>query len=1070
MLKKFTLFARGLCLGMALAATAFAPWQSARADRLLDENFEYPAGNLYQQGSWVRYGGNTAAPIQVAEGNLTYEGYIDEALGNKVSMVNTGSGEDLWKAFNGDVKVAEGTVYAAFLLDVAAPNVKATEPIYFFHFFAQSKNGMGDGTSTTDVGKLWMMAGADESHYKLGLTRGGGKDKIVSVDNEFETGITYLVVVSYEIVEGATNDIVSLWVNPVTGGSTAPAYLVQNNSGETGSDASMNYGGLMGVTLRQGATSKNPAPDLCIDALRVAQNWADLFPEKAVVTPEILLSVPSARMAPAYGGTPLTATVFVGGKNLTGDITISCPEGVACSKSVISAEEAMAEDPVELVFSLTAPETAGEYTYTVTLDSEDATQTSFEIVGEVVETVDVPNAVKFMQEFENGSYDGITYRYTGKAVVTAIDRSVDTYGSVQYSIYAQDMTGGIMLNTSWMGIEEISLKAGDEITGIPFMIEGYLGAPQMMALPMDMDMNFYILTAEGKSKTPAEIKIADVTSTTAMEYIYRLLKVNGVRFVKPEGQFAAGSFYDITDGEKTAKIKIANGSDLIGTDIPSGTFSITGVDINPTGLTLLVTSASSLEAGVPSVAITPEKLFDFTANAAPIGERTAIAKYTAAAENLPSAVPVKFNGENADLFVAEPAELPAGSATTEVTVYFVPEYPGIYKGGVFFDFDAINPELNYTATYSSCKAYDPQNMPSVTIEPATIELECKAGETITGTAVLNASGAFDYITATRGGEGSNGGITIDNTYLLPNAKDVTLTVTFAPKEAGEYTETWTYTTTLCETPAVLTVKAVCLEDLPEEPTEGDTELKADFTNPLTYYAQDFTGQESNKPLNLTDWTNVALEGTRAWWGYAGEADGEQFTAAKVTAYDSNYKPGDSSDCTMELVSPALDFKNATSKKLKFRLMGMYLNENSGDELTVNIGFMKEGPDGPEMNFYELSGFDIPAIADEAGKWFEYDVDMSVVPDMPDSFVIAFEFNGKRGVDNTTTYYITDFVWGEKSGSLNGIAAEGLQPDADGVYRVYNLQGICVLATREAAEIYNLPAGMYICAGRKFILK
>ena len=108
MLKKFTLFARGLCLGMALAATAFAPWQSARADRLLDENFEYPAGNLYQQGSWVRYGGNTAAPIQVAEGNLTYEGYIDEALGNKVSMVNTGSGEDLWKAFNGDVKVAGG--------------------------------------------------------------------------------------------------------------------------------------------------------------------------------------------------------------------------------------------------------------------------------------------------------------------------------------------------------------------------------------------------------------------------------------------------------------------------------------------------------------------------------------------------------------------------------------------------------------------------------------------------------------------------------------------------------------------------------------------------------------------------------------------------------------------------------------------------------------------------------------------------------------------------------------------------------------------------------------------------
>lgn len=1071
MRKIFTSLAKGAAMCLTLAATAFAPWQVAgAADLLIDENFEYPAGDLYGQGGWLKYGSNPEAPLQVAAGSLTYDGYMAQAVGNKASLSTTALAQDLWKPFGDDAKVADGVLYASFLLNVSDVNASNT---YFFSLFAQTSAGMADGKSSTEVAKVWLTPGADEQHYKLGISRNGNASKAVHSNDEFETGKTYLVVVGYEFVEGNTNDKCYLWVNPETGLTVAPAPLLSNDQTQesTSSEASVKYGGLMGVELRQGGSGSAKAPELALDALRASTDWASLFagqdPGPVVTTPEVILSAPSARMAPAYAGTPLTATLFVGGKNLTGPVSVTCPEGVTCSKSTIPADEAMAEEPVELVFSLTAPQTAGEYTYTVTLESEGAEPASFSIIGEVLQTVDVPNASRFVQEFENGAYDGVTFRYTGKAVVTAIDSKTGDYGDKEYYIYAQDMTGGLMLNTSWMGVEEISLNVGDEITGIPFMIEGFLGAPQAMALPIDASGAFATVTATGKTKTPAEVKIADVTPATGMEYIYRLLTLQGVRFVNPEGTFTPGVLYDVTDGEHTAKLKVAAGSDLAGQPIPAGTFAVTGVGVNPKGLTMLVTSASSIVEGAPEVSITPEKTFDFATAAAPIDVKTEIFKYTVIAENLPQPVPVTITGQDRTLFEAVPSEIPAGSGTTVVSVYYYPDAPGMHKAGILFDFDAIDPVLNYAAQFGTCKAYDPQHMPEVTIEPAVVELECKAGEKVTATATLNAPGTFDYITATRSGTADNGGITIDNTYLLPGSKDVTLTVTFAPKAEGEYTETWTYTSSMVATPATITVKARCIAPLPPEPQEGDTEIKADMGNPSPWYTQDFASLESNKPLSLEGWSNLAEQGTRAWWGYTGESDGQTFTAAKVTAYDSAMKPGQGTPCVMTLVSPALDYKNAPVKKLRFRLMGMFLTDDSADRLTVNLG--ETDSDG-KLAFYEMEGFDIPAKADQAGEWVEYDVDMSVVPDMPDAFVIAFTFTGTRGADNTTTYYITDFEWGGKTDSLESLPADGLQPDADGWYTVYNTQGLCVLRTRDASELRTLPAGLYISSGRKFAVR
>ena len=40
---------------------------SAHADVLLNEDFNYPAGALYNQGGWMRFGTKTEAPLQLSD-------------------------------------------------------------------------------------------------------------------------------------------------------------------------------------------------------------------------------------------------------------------------------------------------------------------------------------------------------------------------------------------------------------------------------------------------------------------------------------------------------------------------------------------------------------------------------------------------------------------------------------------------------------------------------------------------------------------------------------------------------------------------------------------------------------------------------------------------------------------------------------------------------------------------------------------------------------------------------------------------------------------------------------------
>lgn len=1070
MRKIFTSLTRWSSAALLAAAAAFAPWQSADAQtRLLDENFDYPAGNLYQQGGWLRVGTNNAAPIQVVDNTLTYPGYQDEATGKAVAMTDTKSGEDLFTFFKDNATVNSGEIYASFLMNVSGANT--TSPGYFFCWVIQTSKGMADGKSATETGKVFMTPGSDDNHYKLGLTISKGTG-YVETPAEYEVGQTYLVVLRFTVVEGSGNDKYELWVNPATNTGIAPEADVVFNDQQT--DPSMTSGGFCGVELRQATTASNHSPDCTIDALRVATAWADLFPEQTVQTPTIVASPSQGRIGTIYSGMQVKSQTTLSAQNLTGDVTVTCPAGVTCDKTTIPAADAMAADGVTLTFTMTAPNEEGEFEKTVTFSSEGAQDATFTLSGEIYVVTDVPSAGAARTNFVSGDKDA-TYHFTGKAVVTAIEKYEYGYGN-EYNIYATDLLGGICVNSAFYAFEEAPVAVGDEIGDFYYVYNTDATVPILTVIPVDAEGTFVKVTQTGQTINPLELNLSNLNESSLPAYLFRLFKVQGLKFegISENAVFEKGKKYTVTNGEHSFKVRAMNGSDLIGQPIPSGNVILSGISESMSAFELILRSRADVEeVGDPAVNIMREQMFDFTSNAAAINAETQVMKYTVVAENLPAAVPVLITGKNADMFAAEPASLPAGSGTTEVIINYRPTEIGMHNAGVFFDFDAINPELNYTNQFPVSKAYDPANMPAITISPVILELETTPGVPVTGTATLTSVGTFDYITGSRAGTGDNGGITINNVYMPAGSTDIQLTVTFSPKEEGDYTETWTYTSTLCETPATLVVKARCTGEAPIEDPQGDPELKVDWSNPYPYYTQDFAGVQQNEPLKLDGWCNYAVDGTRAWWGYTG-ANGDDFTAAKVTAYDSNMKPGEGTEGTTILLSPALDFKNAANKHIKFRLMGMYLNENSGDELVIGMGEPnpEAGEGEPDLLLYELDGFAVPATADEAGKWVEYDVDMSVIEDMPDTFCIAFTFYYTRGADNSTTYYITDFQWGGKTQSIDAVNSDacGFTPDTDGWYNIYNAQGILVLRTKDAAYLKTLPAGLYLSRGAKHIIK
>lgn len=189
---------------------------SAHAELWLEENFNYPDGNLEQADNsqlvlhqWMQSlkqeDANGTSP-QVADRNLTYPGYISSGKG-KVAVLDAEVGGDKStqriSVYYLDTIGKRDTIsmYAAFLFKpLSAKNTSGRD-------FAIWEGSVG---SSMCRGRIFLAKNGDA--VKIGVSK--NSSTISAWSDDITLGSTNLIVMKYEVVEGASNDVVKVFVNP----------------------------------------------------------------------------------------------------------------------------------------------------------------------------------------------------------------------------------------------------------------------------------------------------------------------------------------------------------------------------------------------------------------------------------------------------------------------------------------------------------------------------------------------------------------------------------------------------------------------------------------------------------------------------------------------------------------------------------------------------------------------------------------------------------------------------------------------------------------------------------------
>lgn len=387
-----------------------------------------------------------------------------------------------------------------------------------------------------------------------------------------------------------------------------------------------------------------------------------------------------------------------------------------------------------------------------------------------------------------------------------------------------------------------------------------------------------------------------------------------------------------------------------------------------------------------------------------VGEKSVAGTVRVEAYGLTEPARIEPSGAANGIFTTDVTVLPAGTSVTDVTVYYEPKKLGKNKGSLYF----VVGENYVEEIRLAGIAIDPATPPALEITPAegfsfpTV----KVGQSVSDTILVTPAGMPDYIKVAV--QNDSEGFSVNSSLLVPSVPQKVI-VTFTPKAAGNYTGTLTIGNEFV-TPVVLNLKAKAIDEGGEEEREGDS-LPLDGSLPQALVEEDFAAIAHNKPLKLEGWKNLAVKGTRAWWGYAfPEYDTENAgeVTAKVTAYDGKMPVGEETPVEMLLVTPALNFTDAATKLFTFRVMGQNLTDNMSDSLQLCYIYLDPATDAAVVEPIQNVG--IPASKEAAGEWVELHIDLTGQNIEP-TFFMGFRYIGTRGRTSSTVYYIDDVSFG-----------------------------------------------------------
>jgi hypothetical protein len=205
---------------------------------LLEENFDYPAGDTLTDHGWVAHSGAGIQPITVNNGGLTYTGYPSEGVGNAALLDN--NGEDVYRSFSTQTS---GTIYFSFLVNVI--NIAGG---YFIHLAVNT---------TTFAARVFIQNASGYLQFGLSNTSTGNFGT-----TNFNTNTTYLCIVKYDV---SATGACSLWVFS----SGVPSSEIAAGAPEVTATGT-GQATISRIALRQYSASEN----LIVDGIRIADSWS----------------------------------------------------------------------------------------------------------------------------------------------------------------------------------------------------------------------------------------------------------------------------------------------------------------------------------------------------------------------------------------------------------------------------------------------------------------------------------------------------------------------------------------------------------------------------------------------------------------------------------------------------------------------------------------------------------------------------------------------------------------------------------------------------------------------------
>jgi len=384
----------------------------------VEENFAYTAGTTLVSNGWIAHNGaGTNSPI-VHDAGLVYPDY-PPVLGFAGKML--GNGEDVHRNFNPEYQpVTSGVVYNSFLINVTNTTEAGN---YLYHLSTNADN-------TSDFKAKFHVSRDASNNLRFGLTKSANTGTTIPWTGfDYALNTTYLVVLRYEFVDGASNDIVTGWINPAIG-PTEPTPTLS----AVVSESDIGTSGIGAVGIRQ----SSDLITAIFDGIRVTNDWALLWSGEAPPTPVL-----SATGEPAYlysiQGLPSDepAEYQLSGTDLQGPITVTAPAHFEVSSTGTDGWAASIQVPAEFngaVYVRLNSSEVGGHTGLITHTSPGAEAVTIEVAGEVLSPAVVwnitANLVPFAAEFEEPSD---IQSYTLSATNTTADISIAVTGPFEIS-------------------------------------------------------------------------------------------------------------------------------------------------------------------------------------------------------------------------------------------------------------------------------------------------------------------------------------------------------------------------------------------------------------------------------------------------------------------------------------------------------------------------------------------------------------------------------------------------------------------------------------------------------------